>query len=83
MKTQESVFTTQSVAVAIKVFFSLIKMGLISLVLIVGVLVLSQSSVSPVSVRLLAMYGLEYAAHTLKPLRPYFPEPYVVELETK
>jgi hypothetical protein len=40
---------------------------------------LAQSSVSPVSVRLLTSYGMEYAVSVFKPCRHWFPEPYFIE----
>ena len=82
MTPQTGWFARQSVTVAVKVFFAAVKMIFIVLILVVGTLVASQSAVAPVSVRLLTSYGMEYAAYTLKPLRPYFPAPYVVEIET-
>ena len=63
-------------------FFSLVKIVLVSLLLTAGVLVAGQSSVAPVSMQLLTSYGMEYAVATLKPYRHFFPEPYLVNLET-
>jgi len=62
-----------------KLFFGLVKTVVILLVLVVGTLVLAQSSVSPVSVRLLTSYGMEYAVSVFKPCRHLFPEPYFIE----
>ena len=82
MKEQPGFFAQQSVEVLTKVFFALVKMTFVLLVLVVGALVAAQSSVAPVSVRLLTSYGIEYAVFTLKPIRPHFPAPYLVEIET-
>lgn len=82
MKKQQGVFAKQAVKILLKSFFALVKMTFILLILIVGTLIASQSSVSPVSVRLLTSYAMEYAVNTFKPVRPYFPAPYVVEVET-
>lgn len=82
MKVQQGVFAKQSVTVLLKSFFALVKIAFILLILIVGALVASQSSVAPVSVRLLTFYAMKYTANTFKPVRPYFPAPYVVEIET-
>lgn len=73
---------TQAVAFISQLFFTLLKTGVLVLALTVGVLVVGQSSVAPVSLRLLASYGMEYAAATFKPYRPYFPEPYLINIET-
>ena len=82
MRSQSDLFARQSSALAIKLFFAVVKMIFVLLILVVGALVASQSAVAPVSVRLLTSYGMEYAAYTLKPIRPYFPAPQVVEIET-
>lgn len=82
MKPQTGLFARQSMEVAVKVFFAAVKMIFILLILVVGALIAAQSAVAPVSMRLLTSYGMEYAAYTLKPIRPYFPAPYVVEIET-
>ena len=73
----------QSANIAFGTFFALIKTLLVSLVLIIAVLVICQSTVAPVSVRLLTTYAMEYAATSFKPYRNYFPEPYLIELDTK
>jgi len=62
-----------------KLFFGLTKTVVILLVLVAGALLLAQSSVSPVSVRLLTSYGMEYAVSVFKPCRHWFPEPYFIE----
>lgn len=77
-----AVSTSQSVGLVLKIFLSLIKIALVLCVLTVGALVVSQSSVAPVSVRLLTSYAMEFAVANLKPVRPYFPAPYAVEIET-
>ena len=82
MKSSGNFLASSSLAVVLKVFFACIKMMVILLVLVVGALVASQSSVAPVSVRLLTSYAMEYAVSTFKPVRPYFPAPQVVEIET-
>ena len=76
-------FTEQSAAVVFKTFFASVKVALISLVLMVTVLVVGQSTVAPISVRLLTTYAMEYAVTYFKPYRGYFPEPYTVNLKTK
>lgn len=63
-----------------KVFF-LIKALTVGLAVLIAVLILSQSAVAPVSVRLLSTYALEYATKTIKPYRHFFPQPYMVNLE--
>lgn len=73
----------QSAKIAFGTFFALIKTLLVSLVLIIAVLVICQSTVAPVSVRLLTTYAMEYAVASFKPYRNYFPEPYLIELDTK
>lgn len=62
-------------------FIFAIKSALIILCVLVIVLVVSQSSVAPVSTRLLSTYALEYTTQTIKPYRHYFPKPYMVNLE--
>ena len=61
-----------------KLFFGFLKVILVVFVLVSGTLILAQSTVAPVSVRLLCAYGMEYAVGKLKPLRPFFPEPYTI-----
>ena len=63
---------------AIFIFFKTIT---VLVVLAVAALVAAQSSVAPVSTRLLTALTIEYASKNLKPLRPYFPEPYLIQLE--
>lgn len=64
-------------------FFFTIKSLVLVLILFAGILIISQSSVSPVSTRILSMYALEYGEYKIKPYRIYFPRPYVVNLEEK
>ena len=66
--------------VALNLFFLVIKTFTVVLFLFVAVLVISQSSVSAVSTRLLGLYAMEYAEHKIKPYRIYFPKPYMVNL---
>ena len=73
----QETFAEQSVAFAIRTFFTFVKAILIGLVLVAVVLAAGQSRVAPVSVRLLTTYAMEYAATSFKPYRGYFPEPYV------
>ncbi len=73
---------TQAYAFVSQIFFTLLKTGVVLIVLTVGVLVIGQSSVAPVSMRLLISYGMEYAVTTFKPYRVYFPEPYLINIET-
>ncbi len=61
-------------------FIFIIKSLIVILCLFAGILMVSQSSVSPVSTRLLTRYALEYADHKIKPYRIYFPRPYIVNL---
>lgn len=65
-----------------KAFFAVIKLAVVLFMLTVGVLVAGQSSVAPVSVRLLTAYGMEYAVSTFKPYRHLFPEPYLIDIQT-
>ena len=64
-------------------FFGVVKTIFIVLVLVIGTLIASQSSVAPVSVRLLTSYGMESAVVLLKPIRPFFPQPQVIDFKTK
>lgn len=64
-------------------FFGVVKTVFIVLMLVIGTLVASQSSVAPVSVRLLSAYGMEYGVALLKPVRPLFPQPQVIDFKTK
>lgn len=73
----------QSAQWAFGAFFTLVKTAGIGLVLVVAVLAVGQSRVAPVSVRLLTSYAMEYAVSSFKPYRGYFPEPYVIEFDTK
>lgn len=76
-------FAESSAHFLLRLFFGAVKGFLIIFVFVVCVLVASQSSVAPVSLRLLSSYGMEYAVATFKPYRHYFPEPFLIELETK
>lgn len=76
-------FAESSAHFLLRLFFGAVKSFLIIFVFVVCVLVASQSSVAPVSMRLLSSYGMEYAVATFKPYRHYFPEPFLIELETK
>ncbi len=69
-----------SFSVIFTMFFGFLKATLLALVLIVAVLIVGQSRVAPVSVNLLTAYALEFAVHTLSPLRPFFPQPYTPHL---
>ena len=62
-------------------FFFVVKALIMALGILALVLVVSQSSVAPVSTRLLSTYALEYATQTIKPYRHFFPKPYMVNLE--
>ena len=73
----------QSAVWLLKAFFMGVKTLFVLAALTVGALVAGQSSVAPVSVHLLTSYGMEYAVATFKPYRHWFPEPYLIELETK
>ena len=73
----------QSAVWLLKAFFMGVKTLFVLAALTVGALVAGQSSVAPVSVHLLTSYGMENAVATFKPYRHWFPEPYLIELETK
>ncbi len=62
-------------------FVFVIKTFITALGILTLVLVVSQSSVAPISTRLLSTYALEYATHTIKPYRHFFPKPYMVSSE--
>ena len=79
MKQPLSPFAQQSRQFLMHIFVSFVKTVVLLLVLGTGVLVLAQSSVAPVSVRMLTSYGLEYAAAKCEPYRHWFPKPYVVQ----
>ncbi len=64
-----------------RTFFALVKVLFVLVVLTGGALIAGQSSVAPVSVRLLTSYGMEYAISTFKPYRHFFPRPYLIDLE--
>lgn len=81
MKTNS--FAEQSAAAAVKAVFVFAKTLVVLVALVSGALVVSQTSVAPVSSRLLASYALEYAVKTFKPYRHLFPEPYLIDLEQK
>ena len=81
MKRETSPFAKQTSTFVLRMFFSVVKLTVVLFVLTVGVLVAGQSSVAPVSVRLLTSYGMEYAVSTLKPYRHLFPEPYLINIE--
>lgn len=66
-----------------KGLFICVKTAVILCVLVGGALIMGQSSVAPVSVRLLTTYALEYATDTFKPVRRFFPQPYVMEIYKK
>ena len=83
MRKPMGVLSRQSIAFASDAFFALMKMLVLGLVLLVGGLLAAQSSFTPVSLRLLSSYGMEYADRTFKPYRHWFPEPQLVQVETK
>ena len=82
MKNTSQKLARTSVLFLLRVFFSLVKMAVVCVMLAAGVLIAGQSSVAPVSVRLLTSYGMEYATSALKPCRHLFPKPYAINLET-
>lgn len=82
MKRNTHSLAKQSLAFLLRTFFSLVKLAVVLFLLTAGVLIAGQSSVAPVSVRLLTSYGMEYAVATLKPYRHLFPEPYLINIET-
>ncbi len=73
----------QSATIAFNMFFTGVKLVLVALTLVVAVLVIGQSRVAPVSMRLLTTYAMEYAVVSFKPYRGYFPAPYPPEFDTK
>ena len=83
MSMQSVSFAEQSAKVVFRAFFMFTKTLFVLLALGVGALVAGLSSVAPVSARLLTSYAMEYAVSTFKPYRSYFPEPYLIDLETK
>jgi len=82
MNTGPEDFSKSVLSGAVNVFFGLVKITFILLVLVVGTLVLAQSSVAPVSVQWLTSVSMKRTLSVLKPVRPYFPAPYSVEVET-
>lgn len=70
-------------SVASRVIGKLILIGFVLCMVIGGTLILSQEGTSPVRTRLLLAYGVEYAVVHFKPIRHWFPEPYLIDLETK
>ncbi|MBP5403746.1 MAG: hypothetical protein J6Y17_01490 [Elusimicrobiaceae bacterium] len=72
-----------SISVTFGMFFAFFKAILAGFVVLVIVLIAGQSRVAPVSVNLLTTYAMEYAVSTFKPYRHLFPEPYVIDLNTK
>lgn len=81
MTTLRPTFAEQSAAVVFKMFFAFVKAALVALVLIAAVLIAGQSKVAPVSARLLTTLAMEGAVTLFKPYRPYFPEPYLIDLD--
>lgn len=78
-----STFADYAIRLALRAVFSCMKAVLVIVVLVAGALIASQSAAAPVSVRLLTAKGMEYAVATFKPYRHYFPEPYLIDIETK
>ena len=78
-----SSFAEQSTAIAFNTFFAFVKAVFVALVLIVAILIAGQSTVAPVSVKLLTTYAMEYAATYFKPYRMYFPEPFAPNFKNK
>ena len=76
-------FAETSAHFILRFFLGFVKSLILVAVCAVCVLIASQFSVAPVSLRLLSAYGMEYATATFKPYRHYFPEPFLIELETK
>ncbi|HJD19297.1 MAG TPA: hypothetical protein IAB21_02440 [Candidatus Avelusimicrobium excrementipullorum] len=62
-------------------FFFIVKTLTAALLVLLAVLVVSQSAVAPVSTRLLGMYAVQYTVQTVKPYRHLFPRPYMVPEE--
>lgn len=65
----------------LKGFFFSVKALTVILLVLAGALLISQSSVAPVSTQFLSTYAVEHAANTIKPYRHFFPRPYMVEIE--
>jgi len=82
MNTLSGSFSKSVLSGAVNAFFGLVKITFILLVLVVGTLVLAQSSVAPVSVQWLTSVAMKRTISVLRPVRPYFPAPYPVEVET-
>lgn len=72
----------QSASIALRTFFALVKTCFIALLLTVIVLIAGQSRVAPVGINLLTTLVMENATNLLKPYRGYFPEPYLIHIET-
>ena len=83
MTPKEYSFTDGSAALLARLFFSAVKSLLVVFIFAGAVLVVSQSAIAPVSLQLLSSRCMEYAVATFKPYRHYFPEPFLIELETK
>lgn len=66
---------------AINGFFFILKRVTVILLVFAGGLVVSQSTVAPVSTRMLTAYVVEYGMVKIKPYRHLFPKPYMVNLE--
>ncbi len=81
MRSTPQSFTNTTFSFLFKAFFALTKLAFVFVFLVVGALVAGQSSVAPVSARLLTSYGMEYAVKTFKPYRHLFPEPFLINLE--
>ena len=76
-------FAEKSSSVFFTMFFGFLKGVLAALVIVVAVLIAGQSRVAPVSIHLLTAYATEYVVCTFKPYRHFFPEPYLIDLNTK
>ncbi len=69
------------VAVTLNGFFLICKTVTAIVLILSIVLVVSQSTVAPVSTRLLTAYVMQYSVQTVKPYRVLFPKPYTINLE--
>ncbi|MCQ2410654.1 MAG: hypothetical protein MJ053_03970 [Elusimicrobiaceae bacterium] len=82
MRNSPGIFARQSAEFVLQAFFSLVKIAVVCFMLVAGALAAGQSAVAPLSVRLLTVYGIEYAARAWKPYRHFFPQPYVADFQT-
>ena len=79
MKKPMETFAEQSITFVSQALFAMAKTLFVVALLLVGGLLAAQSSVAPVSWRLLSSYGTEYITKTIMPYRHWFPAPQTIE----